>query len=61
MTYRSRHNSIVTVGMVKMLSMYGRDRTVTIVNVDKTGRPVSWSMLGQSKQVYMVKLDRAIV
>ena len=39
--------------------MAGLDRTVTIVNVDKTGRPVSWSMLGQSKQVYMVKLDRA--
>ena len=41
--------------------MSGLDRTVTIVNVDKTGRPASWSMLGQSKQVYMVKLDRAIV
>ena len=39
--------------------MVGLDRTVTIVNVDKTGRTVSWSMLGQSKQVYMVKLDRA--
>ena len=33
--------------------MVGLDRTVTIVNVDKTGRTVSWSMLGQSKQVYI--------
>lgn len=41
--------------------MAGLDRTVTIVNVDKTDRPVSWSMIGESKQVYMVKLDRAIV